>query len=889
MARIVPFPGSEQASLSQVGGKAHSLIRMSAAGLPVPPGAVLPADLFIPWFDEITSSATWSGVRDGDRSQWTDLCGELKELALGCELTELQRKSLGDVRDLLASANGGELCAVRSSSPEEDLASASFAGGYETRLGVRPEDLEDAVRRCFASSLDERVLVYKQEQGFDPFAPSIAVIVQRQLDSEVSGVAFSLNPITNDYDEAVIDASWGLGETVVAGLVSPDHFVVDKVRRRVIERTLGAKQIAVRLGPGGGTVESEGESASELSLDDARLAEITETICRIEELFGKPVDVEWAYAEGRLQVLQARPITAYVPLPPEMTTRPGERRTLYADAALSKGLTINAPISPMGLDWMRESISSVIEAFLGPKDFDAAPEEAMWFFAGGRMYQNLSGVLWTASPKTLAKGTTATDILMSRTLAAVDSERYRAPTRPSWWGLGTIWLTAAVAWRLRGFFAATLRDMRQPEREHRIYQRRFEAFERRYAEHINYELPFNEFRRTYLADATQYLLGVPMPALSAGLIAVGLIDFVVGKKPARNKALAQKLKLGLPGNIVVEMSAGMSRLAKLLDRSDFEDLERLTERVKRREMPPEFLAAWDDFVAKYGFRGPLEMDLACPRYADAPEVVLRQVSFMGEEGGFDPEAAHQRLVEERRQAYEELLRRLGPTRRWLLGRLHRIVELFAGTRDTPKHHNLLFYSAVRKRALTEGRRLVEAGRLDRAEDVFSLTFEDVEKSVADPSLDLREIREERTRFLKILKAQVREFPGVIDSRGRILRPAPEEEKQGELRGMAVSPGRATGPVKLLRDPHEKTVEKGDVLVAYTTDPGWTPLFVAASAVVLEVGGTLQHGAVVAREYGKPCVVGIDRLTKKLRDGQMVEVDGTAGVVRLADQVELSPP
>ncbi len=147
-------------------------------------------------------------------------------------------------------------------------------------------------------------------------------------------------------------------------------------------------------------------------------------------------------------------------------------------------------------------------------------------------------------------------------------------------------------------------------------------------------------------------------------------------------------------------------------------------------------------------------------------------------------------------------------------------------------------------------------------------------------MDLLKVREERTRFLKILRTQVTEFPNVIDSRGRILRPPARKEKVGEMSGMAISPGVVTGAVKVLRNPHEKSVNKGDVLVAYTTDPGWTPLFVNAAAVLLEVGGVLQHGAVIAREYGKPCVAGIDGLMTKLSDGQRVEVDGTAGVIRL---------
>jgi len=299
-------------------------------------------------------------------------------------------------------------------------------------------------------------------------------------------------------------------------------------------------------------------------------------------------------------------------------------------------------------------------------------------------------------------------------------------------------------------------------------------------------------------------------------------------------------------------------------------------------MPAEFMSEWDAFLRRFGCRGPHEMDVASPRYADDSTLALRPMSFMAVEGGFDPEVAHQRYVEERRRAYEELLQCSGWLRRVLLRRTHRLIELFAGTRDTPKYHAVLLSYAIRKRALIEGKRLVKEGRLDAAEDVFDLTFRDLETAVLDPASDLRRLREERTRFTK-RAAHVTEFPQVIDSRGRILRPPQREGKPGELTGMAVSPGTVTGPVKVLRNPRDKPVEKGDVLVAYTTDPGWTPLFVNASAIVLEVGGVLQHGAVIAREYGKPCVAGVDRVVSKLRDGQTVEVDGTAGVIRLLEE------
>ena len=846
MIHPISFPGTEHTSLAEVGGKGYSLIRMVEGGLPVPPGVVLTTDFFASWFDEIQTSATWTALVDATPDKWATLCNELKELCSALPLTATQRQALLDLRQNLAALGDDVLFAVRSSSPEEDLAQASFAGGYETRLGVRPTDLDDAVRHCFASSLDERVLVYKKEHGFDVLSPRLAVVVQKQIDSEVAGVGFSLNPLTNDYDEAVINANWGLGESVVAGLVSPDHFIVDKVGRQVVDKKLGAKQVSIWLGPDGGTIERQGHRSAEFTLSDAQL-----------------------------HVLQARPITTYVPLAPEMLTQPGERRRLYADAALSKGMTINEPISPMVLDWMEDLLSSFLEDFF---KIELTPEKGLIFIAGGRMYMNFSNMMWLASPKKMSKSSAPNDVLLAEILANIDEKRYRAATRPPWMRFGILWSVPRLLWLLRGVFWNMLWPILSPQRAHRAYQRKVNAYEVEFTENLDYGLPLDEFRRTYTATMWRQ---PTLPALMASLVALGSVNRVVGRKYAEVDALAEKLQLGFTGNVIVEMGIALFRLAKLLDASDFEDLTRLAERVENRQMSAEFLSAWDAFLATYGWRGPLEMDLASRRYADDPGLALRQMSFMtGDDEGYDPEAAHQRHVKERRRAYEELMSRSGWLRRLLLRRVHRIIDLFAGTRDTPKHQVVLFNYALRKRALIEGKRLVREGRLDAAEDVFDLTVRDLESANLDASLDLREVREERTRFLKILKAQVTEFPQVIDSRGRILRPPPREEKPGELSGMAVSPGVVTGPVKVLRDPHEKAVHKGDVLVAYTTDPGWTPLFVNAAAVVLEIGGVLQHGAVVAREYGKPCVVGIDRLMTKLHDGQRVEVDGTAGVIRL---------
>jgi len=879
---IVSFPGSEWAARVTTGGKGHSLIRMAASDVPVPPGSILTTAFFLPWFDAITETVTWSTLTDLPPDDWHPLCDDLKARCRTLPLTTTQQRALERLREDLTERCGEDTrFAVRSSSPEEDLGSASFAGGYETRLGVPLDDLEDAIRHCAASSLDARVLVYKREHGFEDLAPRLAVVVQQQIDSDVAGVAFSLNPVTNDYDEAVIDASWGLGTSVVDGRVSPDHFVVNKIDQSITEATTGEKSVSMRLDADGGIVEEEEPRAEERTLGDAHLQELTDVLCRIETLYEQPVDVEWAYAEGQFHVLQSRPITTYVPLPPELVTEPGDRRLLYADTGIAKGTTINAPISPIGLDWLKTFMTGISEWVFGSVQLDLDRVEKPILFAGGRAYQNLSALLTVASPERLATGFEESDSRIAEILATVDVDRYRLLTRPGWARLRMVTVLPRFLWCLTRMIASMLWALLAPDRAWAAYRRKVDAFETWVSEDADFNLPLDAFRRRYLASTARHFFWVTGPAFGAAFFSLQMVDRVVGTS-AESKALAAKLKRGLPGNVVVEMGIALHRLARCLDPGDFDDLSRLVERIERRDLPDAFLRDWDRFLDRWGCRGPDEMDLATPRYADDPTVALRQMSTMATGNGeFNPRAAHERLKEEREQAYETLMSRLGGLRRVLLRRLNRVIEQFAGTRDTLKHELLFVFHAVRTRVLMEGQKLADEARLDAPADVFDLTFDDLAAAAEDPSLDLRALRKKRTRFLKRLKTQVTSFPPVIDSRGRILRP-PSPAIENGFRGMAVSPGVATGPVKVLHTADEKPIAPGDVLVATTTDPGWTPLFVNAAAVVLEVGGPLQHGAVVAREYGKPCVVGLDRATTLLDDGQQVEVDGSRGTVRLLD-------
>ena len=310
----------------EIGGKGFSLMTLFQAGLPVPDGFVLTVSFFEPWLVLLKATPAWKNFLAADQANLREACQRLKHISSGYEMHPEQKKRL---REALFAFEEKTLFAVRSSSPEEDMASASFAGCYETVLGASPDRLEAAIHAAFASCLDARIVAYKRERGVDPLEPRIAVVVQEQVASEVSGVGFSAHPHTGDPDQAVFESNWGLGETVVAGRITPDHFVVNKPTRAILERRVGRKERASVLLSGGGTHEREDPRHDQLSLQDGQLQALTEALIAIECRYGRPVDMEWTFAGGKLYLLQARPIAAPAKARSVEAKAPGARPSLW--------------------------------------------------------------------------------------------------------------------------------------------------------------------------------------------------------------------------------------------------------------------------------------------------------------------------------------------------------------------------------------------------------------------------------------------------------------------------------------------------------------------------------------------------------------------------------
>ena len=857
-----PFSTTPTPALGQVGGKARSLIEATAAGFNVPAGFALDVDFFQPWLDEVRAGSAWQAFLDSGDDDTRAACDGVKAACTSLALTDEQQAALGEA---LGTLNAEHCFAVRSSSPEEDLAGTSFAGGYETTLGVTPDTLEEALRTSFTSVFDERIVAYKRQHGMAIDDPRIAVIVQEQVPSEVSGVAFSLNPQNNCYDEAVINANFGLGETVVNGHVTPDTYVVEKVRGEILERGIASKSHAAWLVNGGGTEERDNGDPQAPSLTDEQALAVAELAADAEEHYGAPMDIEWAIHDSTLYLLQSRPITAYVPLPAGMITEPGAQKRLYLDVVvLSQGF--GDSLSVLGADlWGRMLVLMKAEIMV-----DAGAEGTI-VNMDGRQYINLSAMLRALGMSMMGSLIKTYDTPTRKILDSVDFKAEYRPKKLPEALEGARWKMAKTGFRL---LPTVVRGFVNLEKSLRDYDRLFEGDLERCRALIGQETPFDEMQEALLALFQNQLQSIG--AIAASMAARPRLARLF-RDDAEARDLLVALEMDLPGNPTAEMGRRMFELASFDELQATEDGNAFEAKIRARSYSADFMTAYDLYMDRFGCRGIKEIDIATPRSYENLPAFFDQLHAIDLGTGAIATAerrrieAHERLFEiARARGKEKQVRKLANT-----------VRSAAGYREAPKFFFIHVVDLMRRRALTLAGRLVAAGRMDDPQEVFDLSPFQLGEAERDAGFDVRAAIERNLSTRRHLD-RVRDWPRVIDSRGRIPR-VPLSETEDGLVGDAIAPGTVRGRAKVLHAPYEKPLEEGEILVTRASDPGWTPIFVNAAGVVLEVGGPLQHGAVIAREYGLPCVSGLDGITDLIEDGQMIEVDGSNGVVRILDE------
>lgn len=873
------FSTTRKPELVEVGGKAMSLILMSQQKLPVPPGFVLSVAFFKSWFASIQNMPEWTKVLNSSVEELKMHCQAVQEYCLDLQLDEIQRKALTDALKPFRVNDQLPLFAVRSSSPEEDLEGASFAGGYETFLGVQEAGLLDAIRKSFASCFDERVFVYKKEHEFDLTNPRIAIIIQQQIAAETAGVAFSLNPLNNCYDEAVINANFGVGESVVSGRVTPDLFIINKISRSILEKKIGKKESSVWLAEKGNTYEETSSLNSKLCLTDEQILKLMDLLILIEDYYLKPIDIEWAFKGEDLYLLQARPITAYIPLPDKMLTLPGEPKRLYIDMTLTKQ-GIHEPFTVMGTAFFDIVQRTFIKNLFG-KDL-LGIEDGVCFNLEGRSYIQVSNTAKLQGKKMLVNSSRSADPLTAEILEQTDLSEYLPEKLPP--RLKGVIFSLIFSSSKSGLKA--IRAFHKPENYQKWFLQKIDLVETELSAIKTKNLSLVDFANELVNWYGCFLNDFSMPTLYAAEFARSQIKKLFKDDPVEVGNKIGYLERSLPNNITIEMGLAMFRLASFQELKECSTAEEFIKKLKLRSFSDSFLQAWDEFIKKYSFRCPRELDIATSRPYEQPEAIFHQLHMMALNTDVEnnPQVIFKRAKIERENTFKQLYQiaeKKGKRKAKKLAKYYNVLVTLGGYREIHKYYLVMIIDLLRRQILTVTELLLEKGWLDNLEQVFDLTIDDLERGLNDETFDLQAKGKANTPFLNKIK-NIREFPRVIDSRGKILLPPKKEAAEGELIGEPISPGIVCGKVKVLHSPDEKPILPGEILVARATDPGWTLLFVNAGGVILEVGGILQHGALVAREYGKPCISAIDNATSLLHDGQLVEIDGTSGIVRIIE-------
>jgi pyruvate,water dikinase len=578
-----------------------------------------------------------------------------------------------------------------------------------------------------------------------------------------------------------------------------------------------------------------------------------------------------------------------------LITAPGEPKRLYGDLTLVKW-GMQEPLSVMGTDYLAIANSETLKATMG----DIGPEVVSEVrpTLEGRTYVNVSFTLKLRGKKGLVDFWRPMDALGAETIASIDETEYTPKKLPP----ALKGLVFKMIRQNLGLIRGVLQALRNPtEFKGRYFEEEEQLWKDLKAAETEKEPSLTEFATRTMRRMVSYAVVFGAGMASAELARSRIKKLFKDEKPEIRDQVVY-LGRALPNNITIEMGLAMYRLAGFKEIAGCASGEEFASKLKERSFSPEFLTAWDAFMEEYGFRGPMEMDVAAPRFYEQPVLFFEQLRTMAESrdpstllrtsAANNPQAIPSTLLRtsfdkaraQREKAYEDLLQvaqKKGKRKAKQFEKQYNILVELGGLRERPKYFVSLITDMFRRRVLAAAQPLLDAGRLDNLEQVFDLHMDDLKRGLADPCIDLRALAEKNTRFLKKLR-QVRELPRIVDSRGKILRPPKKEAGEGELVGEPISPGLVRGKIKVLHEPDEKPVLPGEILVARATDPGWTPLFLNAGGIVLEVGGMLQHGALVAREYGKPCVTGIEHATSILKDGQVVEMDGLSGVVKILD-------
>jgi pyruvate,water dikinase len=754
--------------------------------------------------------------------------------------------------------------AVRSSSPAEDRADASFAGQYQTVLGVRTEDeFFAALEKCWRSASSTAALAYRKDQGAEVDV-EMAVLVQELVPATSAGVLFTLHPVTDRVDQVVVNANFGLGESVVSGRAEPDTFILDKASGKIIESKLGAKRITSQQTEAGvAEVPTDVDRQQIFSLSEEQLRELSEVARKLEATYDMPMDAEWAFERNTLHMLQARPVTtgaeAYYTDLLDQWAR--DRKLEFdPDAVWARGSPLSGlPVSPLYYSEMAAFFSDMFPRVAELHGVMPGKRKSFRYYRG-----------FTYSDVTFAS--------VADPSGAIQPIGFFSPAWKSNLRLGLRYPFTLAFWANIDAYYRKWNSEWLPE----IVARRPDyaiadtAAIRSFIEFIEKQRRERSiFAALGVAYAGHYL---------------GLLAHLVSKwAPGMPDDTVGVLTSGVPNSLTHDENIDVGRLAGLAHRSQpvrnailgrrYADLEKNAE--GRR-----FLSEADAFRRNRPHRGCSDRDLLQPRWGDDREILLNQVNAMLSVGQkVDPESAHARTVAKRKRREQEVLEKVGSGplgffRRGIFRRVMREAQRFWIHRDNQRHSFDWYFYELRRAYRAMGDRLAQSGALSTRDHIFFAGKTEIYDYLAG-KLDAKRLRA-RADWRSAWWDTVKELDPPAFLKGNLTyhpNVAGRKLSDGDLGGMGGAPGIAEGPVRLIRSLSELgSVIEGDILVTHAIDPAWTPVFGIIAGVISEEGGILSHATVLGREYGLPVVIGVAGATSTLRNGDRVEVNGTTGIV-----------
>jgi len=887
-----------QGDIGLVGGKGANLGELVGAGLPIPGGFCITATAYrhflrLTGIDEEIADVLQGREGDHERSA-EELSSLIGGLIQSQEMPQsLSEPVLASYRRMSAQHSAMRV-AVRSSATAEDLPGFSFAGQQDTYLGIRgDQELLASVRRCWASLWTPRAISYRQSRGFRHEDVYIAVVVQEMFPSEVSGVLFSVDPLTGNRRRMVVNASWGLGEAIVSGLVDADYWILDRENSAVLEERIGNKLNRIDQSPDGSGVvhipvapDDQGRPC----LSPGQLEELVRLGNSIEQHYGYPQDVEWGYAGGRFAILQAREVTGVeIDFGEELDrwnrTQADDDEIVWTRAWADSFQT--APTTPLMYTIQQKLIARSYDDMYELYGLKSFLNRRLYRWHRTRPYH--STTYEEARLQLIPRFARTNDSL----IYFPPEDRDRIRNLPfQWWKVVYAQLHALLTaprysfWRCADTFY----------REYPQQVARFKA-----AANIDFKMAsfeqlmhvFDVSEECFIDHARSTTPGIMDYCYFLILALSNLLDRWVGDVDQSRFAA---LMSGISTRTVQE-NAEIWRIARraaispvLQEAFSSPDAATIMERLGATAEGSAYLASIQAYIAENGHRGGSERDLAFPRWRHRPELFVNALrSLISGDQSSDPEITEAKMVERRERTTAEVLQALRASRggfikakifetvlRWTLK--------YVRMRDDQRYYCDHYMTIRHDIFLAIGDRMIERTLISERSDIFFLGLEEIQDLWGGRLPAVR-----AKRRIEIRKVQHEKYgndaPPFFIRGGLPVFIAEDTFDGTELRGIAASPGRVRARARVCKTLDEASkLEKGDILVAVATDPGWTPAFSVIAGVVVETGGPLAHATLVSREYGIPCVTTVSRATERIRDRQMITIDGYSGCVLLEEEM-----